>query len=129
MAQKTVVSLVDDLDGSEADETVEFGLDGVSYELDLSEDNATALRNALSDYIEHARRSGGRRAGGGGGRRASSRRNNGSGTGGRATVDRERLPNVRRVRSGSVGSRATRWRPKTTPSAYPASPAFLAADC
>lgn len=95
MAQKTVVSLVDDLDESDADETVEFGLDGVSYEIDLSEDNATALRNALSDYIEHARRSGGRRASAGGGRRDSSRRNNGSGTGGRATVDREQNQAIR----------------------------------
>jgi nucleoid-associated protein Lsr2 len=96
MAQKTVVSLIDDLDENEADETVEFGLDGVSYEIDLSEDNATALRNALSDYIEHARRSGGsRRAGVGAGRRATSRRNNGSGTGGRATVDREQNQAIR----------------------------------
>jgi hypothetical protein len=50
MAQKVTVSLVDDLDGSEAEETVEFGLDGAFYEIDLSEDNA-----------EHARRSGGRK--------------------------------------------------------------------
>lgn len=61
MAQKVTVSLVDDLDGSEAEETVEFGLDGAFYEIDLSEDNAERLRDALSEYVDHARRSGGRK--------------------------------------------------------------------
>jgi Lsr2 len=36
MARKVVVSLVDDLDGGTADETVGFGLDGKSYEIDFS---------------------------------------------------------------------------------------------
>lgn len=58
MAQKTTVVLVDDLDGGEAEQTVEFGLDGVTYELDLSEHNAAALRDALADYVSHARRQG-----------------------------------------------------------------------
>lgn len=61
MAQKVLVSLVDDLDGSEADETVEFGLDGISYQIDLSASNAEELRDSLAQYIEHARRSGGRK--------------------------------------------------------------------
>jgi hypothetical protein len=61
MAQKVMVTLVDDLDGSEAEETVEFGLDGAFYEIDLSEDNAERLRDALSDYVEHARRQAGRK--------------------------------------------------------------------
>lgn len=61
MAQKVLVSLVDDLDGSEADETVEFGLDGISYQIDLSAENASELRDALAQYIEHARRAGGRK--------------------------------------------------------------------
>lgn len=61
MAQKVLVSLVDDLDGSEADETVEFGLDGVSYQIDLSTANAEELRDALAQYVEHARRAGGRK--------------------------------------------------------------------
>lgn len=65
MAQKVTVTLVDDLDGSEAGETIEFGLDGAFYEIDLSEDNAERLREALSDYVEHARRSGGRKRMGG----------------------------------------------------------------
>jgi hypothetical protein len=64
MAQKVTVSLVDDLDGSEAEETVEFGLDGAFYEIDLSEDNAERLRDALADYVDHARRSGGRKRSG-----------------------------------------------------------------
>lgn len=61
MAQKVMVTLVDDLDGSEAGETVEFGLDGAFYEIDLSEDNAERLREALAEYVEHARRAGGRK--------------------------------------------------------------------
>jgi Lsr2 len=61
VAQKVMVTLVDDLDGSEAGETVEFGLDGAFYEIDLSEDNAERLRDALAEYVEHARRAGGRK--------------------------------------------------------------------
>lgn len=61
MAQKVLVSLVDDLDGSEADETVEFGLDGINYQIDLSSENAEELRDALAQYVEHARRAGGRK--------------------------------------------------------------------
>lgn len=61
MAQQVFVSLVDDIDGSEADETVQFGLDGVTYEIDLSEHNAGDLRDAMAQYIEYARRSGGRK--------------------------------------------------------------------
>ena len=45
MAQQVNVVLVDDLDGSEAGETVVFGLDGTTYEIDLSEKNAKKLRN------------------------------------------------------------------------------------
>jgi Lsr2 len=63
VAQKVVVSLVDDLTGTVADETVEFGLDGKTYEIDLSSSNATRLREALASYVAAARRPGGRRAG------------------------------------------------------------------
>ena len=57
MAQQTSVSLVDDLDGSKAAETVAFGLDGSrNFEIDLSKKNAAALRKALTDYVEHGRR-------------------------------------------------------------------------
>jgi len=61
MAQKVTVSLVDDLSGSQADETVSFGLDGKSYQIDLSSKNAEKLRGALADYVAAARRPGGGR--------------------------------------------------------------------
>jgi len=64
MAQKTIVSLIDDLSGEEADETVRFGLDGAQYEIDLSEKNATKLRESLAPFVGAARRSGGRASGG-----------------------------------------------------------------
>lgn len=63
MAQKVQVVLVDDLDGGTADETVTFSFDGVSYEIDLTHDNAAAMRDALAPYVGHGRRVGsGRRA-------------------------------------------------------------------
>lgn len=61
MAQRVNVILVDDLNGKDADETLTFGLDGVDYEIDLSEVNATRLRDALSTYVEAGRKVGGRR--------------------------------------------------------------------
>lgn len=61
MAQRVQVILVDDLDGGEATETVEFALDGVTYEVDLSNANAAKLRDSLAQWIGVARRSGGRR--------------------------------------------------------------------
>ncbi|CRH10345.1 iron-regulated Lsr2 protein [Mycobacterium tuberculosis] len=62
MAKKVTVTLVDDFDGSgAADETVEFGLDGVTYEIDLSTKNATKLRGDLKQWVAAGRRVGGRR--------------------------------------------------------------------
>ena len=61
MAQRVQIILEDDLDGGDASETVTFGLDGVTYEIDLNEDNAAALRDALAPWVGHARRAGGRR--------------------------------------------------------------------
>lgn len=60
MAQKHQVILIDDMDGSEADETVTFALDGVNYEIDLTADHAEELRENLGAWIEGARRTGGR---------------------------------------------------------------------
>ncbi len=62
MAQKVLVQLIDDLDGAASDDvtTVQFGLDGVTYEIDLSESNADRLRDLLADYVTSARRTGGR---------------------------------------------------------------------
>jgi len=56
MAQQKSVTLIDDLDGGKAAETITFGLDGASYEIDLSKKNATALRKAVADFVEHGRR-------------------------------------------------------------------------
>ncbi|WP_324650398.1 Lsr2 family protein [Georgenia sp. H159] len=80
MVQKVMVTLIDDVDGSPADETVLFSLDGVSYEIDLTSDNAAKLRDALAPWVGHARRAGGRKATGGGG----TRRTRGSGRSGGA---------------------------------------------
>ncbi|WP_331077072.1 Lsr2 family protein [Actinophytocola sp.] len=74
MAQKVLVQLIDDLDGTSAEDvtTVQFGLDGVTYEIDLTESNADRLRDLLAEYVGSARRTGGRvkrggRPGGAGG--------------------------------------------------------------
>ena len=64
MAQKTQVILVDDVDGSEANQTVTFALDGVSYEIDLNDEHAAALRESLEEWVGKARRTGGRRSSG-----------------------------------------------------------------
>ena len=58
MAQKVTVALEDDLDGGPADQTVRFGFEGTSYEIDLSAKNATAFRTQLTPFIEHARKAG-----------------------------------------------------------------------
>lgn len=63
MAKKVQVLLVDDIDkSSPADETVSFSLDGVSYEIDLTSENASKLRDDLAVWIGHAERTGGRRS-------------------------------------------------------------------
>jgi nucleoid-associated protein Lsr2 len=69
MAQRVHIVLEDDLDGSDAEETVTFGLDGVTYEIDLSGRNAAALRDSLAPYVGSARRTSGRASS----RRSSSR--------------------------------------------------------
>ena len=85
MAKKVTVTLVDDFDGEgSADETVEFSLDGVSYEIDLSSKNAQKLRNELKPWLEAGRRGGGRRRG----RSAPPGR-------GRASIDREQSAAIR----------------------------------
>jgi hypothetical protein len=60
MATRTITSLVDDADGSEAQETVELGLEGTTYEIDLSNHNAKKLRDALEPWVSKARKTGGR---------------------------------------------------------------------
>lgn len=61
MAKRTTVLAHDDTDGSEAAEQVSFALDGVSFEIDLSERNAGQLREVLAPFVQAARRVGGRR--------------------------------------------------------------------
>jgi len=63
VAQKVTVALIDDLDGSEASETLEFGLDGIAYRIDLSSGNASKLRDSLAEFVASARRAGGRKRG------------------------------------------------------------------
>ena len=86
MAQIREVRLVDDLDGEAADETIEFGIDGKNFEIDLSTANAGKLRDALASYVAAARRSGGRRT-----------RSGGAGTGParRPSIDREQNQAIR----------------------------------
>jgi len=74
VAQKIQTLFIDDLDGSDAEGTVRFGLDGTEYEIDLNAEHAQALRDALARYVYAARRAGGgaRRPARGRGRAAAS---------------------------------------------------------
>jgi hypothetical protein len=79
MARQVITVLTDDLDGGDADRTVEFGLDGVNYTIDLSEKNIGKLRKALDPYLAVAARAGrptGRRGGAAAPSRANSREQN-----------------------------------------------------
>jgi len=81
MAQRHIVQLIDDLDGGEAAETVIFALDRATYEIDLSEKNSAALRDALAIYVASARRAH---------RSSGTRRSRGS-----ARSDREQVQAIR----------------------------------
>ncbi len=83
MAQQVHVRLVDDLDGSDAEETVAFALDGSTYEIDLSRANAAKMRDALAPYVGGARRAAGR-------------------SGGKATRSRSGAGRARNSRSGDI---------------------------
>jgi Lsr2 len=83
VARQVIETLIDDIDGKAADETVMFGLDGVDYTIDLSVRNAGKLRSLLSAYQEAGTRLGrsgasapGRRATVAGGRRSGGREEN-----------------------------------------------------
>jgi hypothetical protein len=60
MATKVLTTLQDDIDGSDATQTIRFALDGIEYEIDVSDRNANRLRNSLSDFIAHGRKVSGR---------------------------------------------------------------------
>lgn len=66
MAQRVEIILIDDIDESPANEKVRFGLDGITYEIDLSKENAAVLRDSLAPYIRSGRRVRGQRARSGG---------------------------------------------------------------
>lgn len=85
MAKQTTVTLIDDIDGSEAEEQVEFALDGKSYEIDLSAKNGARLRDALAPFVSAARRTGARRSSGG----------SSSSGGSRQSTDRELNQSIR----------------------------------
>lgn len=55
MAQHTTIALVDDLDGTKGSETIQFGIDGQHFEIDLNAKNAKALRKVLADFTAAAR--------------------------------------------------------------------------
>jgi hypothetical protein len=61
MATKVLTTLQDDIDGSNATQTIRFALDGIEYEIDVSDRNANRLRNSLGEFIAHGRKVGGRR--------------------------------------------------------------------
>ena len=61
MAQRVVTQLVDDIDQGPAEETIMFGLDGASFEIDLSAGHARALREVLAPFVEAGRKQGARR--------------------------------------------------------------------
>ena len=100
MAKKVTVTLVDEFDGDgPADETVEFSIDGVSYEIYLSAKNAKKLREDLKQWIDAGRRVGGRRRG----------RSGGPGRG-RASIDREQSAAIREWARRSGHKVSTRGR-------------------
>jgi hypothetical protein len=56
VARKVHVQLIDDISGEDAQETLRFSLDSADYEIDLADENAAALREALAPFIAHGRR-------------------------------------------------------------------------
>jgi nucleoid-associated protein Lsr2 len=96
VAQKTIVTLIDDLTGEEAEDisTVEFALEGVTYEIDLANDNATKLRDNLARYVAAARKTSAKRPGVRGADRVTGR---GAGNGGvaRSGYNRDTLRAIR----------------------------------
>jgi hypothetical protein len=96
VAQKTIVTLIDDLTGEEAEDisTVEFALEGVTYEIDLANDNAVKLRDNLARYVAAARKTSAKRPGVRGADRSTGR---GTGNGGvaRSGYNRDTLRAIR----------------------------------
>lgn len=89
MAQTTVITLIDDIDGSEASETLTFGLDSTTYEIDLNDAHAEDLREVLAPFVSVARK-----GSGGGARRSST-----SGSSSRSRSRSASTPDPREVRA------------------------------
>lgn len=98
MAKQVITLLTDDLDGGAADRTVEFGIDGVTYTIDLSEKNVGKLRKALDTYIDAGSRVG--RGAGGEPRRGGRRRNAGGPSPVRSSRDENRAIREWAVKNG-----------------------------
>jgi len=58
MTTRTTIALEDDLVGGPADQTVQFGIGTIDYEIDLNTDNASLFRSQMAPFLEHARRAG-----------------------------------------------------------------------
>jgi hypothetical protein len=58
VSRKVVVEVTDDIDGSKADESITFSLDGTNYEIDLSKKNAAKLRAGLQPFLQVAQKIG-----------------------------------------------------------------------
>lgn len=72
MSREIITILKDDIDGSEATETIEFTFAGIAYSIDLSTSNADKFRKDVAKYIDNATRTGGRAARGTGAGRSKS---------------------------------------------------------
>jgi hypothetical protein len=96
VAQKTIVTLIDDLTGEEAEDisTVEFALEGISYEIDLANDNAAKLRDNLARYVAAARKTNARRPGARGSDRSAARSAGSAGVA-RSGYNRDTLRSIR----------------------------------
>ena len=56
MAQKVIREFIDDIDGSEAERTFPFAVDGTNYEIDLSSQNIKEFNEAIGGFVESARK-------------------------------------------------------------------------
>ena len=92
MARKTKTVLVDDLDGSDATSTATFALDGVRYEIDLNDENASEMRSDFMKWTTAARRVGGRAKRGTGAGNEAKQIRDWAGRNGYVVSDRGRIP-------------------------------------
>lgn len=60
MAIKTTTELIDDVDGTKADQTVDFSFLGTRYEIDLTAKHTDQMRKALQPWLDRARRANGK---------------------------------------------------------------------